>query len=244
MSIIYRIVFAMLCLSLLNIGTSQVSYEQSYEYDYFGKLNSTKNFIYTNNGINKEFAKSQLKLYSHSGKFINEITLEGKTSPEVQYAGTAGDVTIFALDRETYLFVDASGNEIDSKTFEGADKVKNEEMLFTKDGFVVVQQVKVKKVGVGLRVRKFTPDGNEEWLYENFPEKGKYNFLTCHASANGNISILHSKGGMTYDKGLIVLSGSGEELRADDLKIEDPNFSPSQFKESPDRTLHLIAYRY
>jgi len=174
MSIIYRIVFAMLCLSLLNIGTSQVSYEQSYEYDYFGKLNSTKNFIYTNNGINKEFAKSQLKLYSHSGKFINEITLEGKTSPEVQYAGTAGDVTIFALDRETYLFVDASGNEIDSKTFEGADKVKNEEMLFTKDGFVVVQQVKVKKVGVGLRVRKFTPDGNEEWLYENFPEKGNY----------------------------------------------------------------------
>jgi len=219
----------------------QIKFDNILTFSNYKRLYSTDKFIYLTSDIKKEYKKNELTLLDHTGKEVNRIILEGKVQPKINYAGTAGDKTIFSLDNDQYLVVNDQGQRVEEKSFVGEDNVKNEQLLFSDDGLILIQRIKVKKVGMGIRVRKLDLAYNQIWEYEKFPEKGRIDFDECRLQKDGSIAILFLKGGMSNEKGICLISPTGEEKAFEYLKLREETMDFYHFRESRDGNLVLFG---
>jgi len=224
---------------------SQVTYDKEAEYWTFEEFNTADDFLYTYTSVKSSYDKGELIIYDHSGTELNKIVLQSKRRPVIYNTTSCNGITYFELSTDEYLGLDKQGKEVFRKTLPvSADKVKTSRTLFTEAGVTVVQQVKVKKVGVGLRVIRYNNDFEQQWVYENIPEKGRYAVGDCTADAAGNVAVVYTKGDMSnsYEKGICLLSNTGEEKAFAKLDLKKSNIDPFQFKYAADGSIAYTSY--
>ncbi|PCJ63579.1 MAG: hypothetical protein COA58_15695 [Bacteroidetes bacterium] len=222
------------CLYLSIFSMAQVTYDKEIEYPFFESVQTTDQFLFTFTKLGKTFDQSELIIYNHSGEELNRITFQSKRRPELIQTAKMGGNTVFQLSTGEYVVIDGTGKEIARHTTISTDKIKRSQMLLTNSGATLIQQVKVKKVGVGLRVRHFNTEFEEQWKYEKFPEKGRYGYDMCAAKEDGNIAIIYTKGSMSYDKGICLLSPTGEEKAFENLGLKQTQLKSYKFENNFD----------
>jgi hypothetical protein len=222
---------------------AQVTYDKEIEYSSFESLELTDKFLYTLTPVAKTYDQSELVIYSADGEELNKLTFQEKRRPTVSRTAEFGNETIFWMSTGEIVSVDEDGNEISrNKMPESADKVKNSYTVFSDAGITVAQIVKVKKVGVGLRVIRYDSKYQEQWKYEKFPEKGKYGLDDCVVNKDGNVAIIYNTGYSDVNTGVCLLSNTGEEKAFTSFKLEKNSISPYTFEYSPEGDLNYLSY--
>lgn len=210
-----------ICLTFLLVfvinttASSQVAL--TYDHDQFQLLKSSNNLIYSFNKY-ESFDKYELILYNDKGSKLNRLTFESRAPLEILEVDDIGDLTVFHMSGSDYtiLALDQDGNEKASTTLSFADKVRDIDMVTSKNGITMIVEVKRKKVGIGLLVQHYSLDLESSWSYEKFPEKGKYFIYDACSNEEGSIAIVY-KNGNSDDYGLCLLSNKGDEVAFTDI---------------------------
>ncbi|MDB4174454.1 hypothetical protein N9811_06605 [Bacteroidia bacterium] len=224
---IYLIATVMLCGSFASLA--QITYDKTMEYDYFESIQSTDNFLFTMTLIKGTYDQSELVIFNHEGGELNRITFQAKRRPSIVQVGQMGGNTVFEISTGEFVVIDATGKEVARHTITLMDKVKTQVNYISDQGLTVVMNVKIKKVGAGLRVIHYSPSFEEAWKYEDITEKSKLRTDEVAVNKAGDVAIVYKKGN-TYDIGMYLISAAGELKANVDIDKKGGNLSAYKFE--------------
>jgi hypothetical protein len=222
------------------VSQAQVEFEKSLPYDYFGSLESTKNFLFTMAQLNKTFDQSELVIMSFEGEELNRLQFQNRTRPTVTKCGMMGESTVFLMSTDDFIVIDADGKETSRHTLTFEEKIKGSKTIISDNGITVIQEVKIPKVGAALRVTQFSTTFEERWKFEKITEKGKYGIEQAVVSKNGELAVLYKKG-LNADLGLCLLNSTGQEKAFVDLPKKTGPFSSYYFEFKQNGDLVLVS---
>ena len=106
--------------------------------------------------------------------------------------------------------VDADGNETFRKEFEYG-KFSDVKLYAYDNGFFLTSEVKVKKVGTGVRIERLDGEFNSQWTFDHIPEKGKHFHRLTAMAPDGKVSFVYEIGNSEKYKAITV-NTSGEMM--------------------------------
>jgi len=242
-----KLIYRPILLGLLGLffftGQAQVNYSLNYDYDLFETIQSNSNHIYTYNMVSKTYDKNELKIYDLKGVFLNSFEFQARTRFALAGVSAMGDNTVFDMqngDEHEILIVNKGGKEVARKLITPEDKLRDFKMLTSTNSITLVTEVKVKKVGIGMRVERLNANLESQWKYEKFGD-GKYFFNMAASSQAGNVAVL-IKNGNVYEYSLLTLDAKGTELAF--VEVDEQNegsFTPYLFNYLNDNELLMVS---